>query len=231
MIKRCLQGLVIFALLPAAGIAQDTPANDGSIKKGTFVLGSYFNFSTVKTTKTRIRGFDAETSTVKLGGNVTVGTLTSNKWALLLNAGYTSTSTSTPQVIGTGNAATLVNLTSFQSDFAIAPSVRYYKFVSEGYYLFIQGATQFTFGTLALDEFDKFDNVVHYDFNTTGFGINLSPGFTAFLTKKLSTEIAIGVLGFSVYNGSDSKGNKTQTTSFQSLFYQNSVSLGFVYYL
>jgi hypothetical protein len=211
--------------------AQEAPANDASIKKGTVIVGSYFNFSAVNASKDRVNGFDTKSSTIKLGGNLTFGKMVSNKWGLLLNAGYTSSSATTPITVGQGNNATVYNLSTFQSDFAIAPSLRYYKFVSEGYYLFVQTSAQFTFGTLSLDDFDKSNVLVHYNFNTHGFGMGISPGLTYFMTKKLSTEIAIGVLGFSSFNGKDDKGNTTQTTVFQSFFYQNSVSLGFVYYL
>jgi len=219
------------SLLVPSVSAQEAPANDASIKKGTTILGSYFNFSSTNFSKDRVNGFDTQSSTIKLGGNLTFGKMVSNKWGLLLNAGYTSSNSTTPVIVGQGNSATLYNLNSFESDFTLAPSVRYYKFVSEGYYLFVQTAAQFTFGTLALDEFDKSGGLVHYSFNTNGFGMGLSPGLTYFMTKKLSTEIAIGVIGFSTYSGKDDKGNTTQTTVFQSLFYQNSVSLGFVYYL
>jgi hypothetical protein len=205
--------------------------DDVPIKKGTFILGSYFNFSVLNTSRDRARGFDTETSTTRLGGDVTMGKLFTDHWAWVLNFGYTSTSASNPQVVGTGASATLYNLKSEQNDFKITPSLRYYKAVGEGYYLFIQTSAQVTFGTLASDELDKNDLPIHYNFNTVGFGMGVSPGMCYFVSKKLSTDISIGMIGFSILNGKDNYGNKTQISNFQSLFYQNSISLGFVYYL
>jgi hypothetical protein len=205
--------------------------DDLPIKKGTFIIGSYFNFSTLNTSRNRIKGFDTETSTIRLGGDVTTGKMFTDHWGFVVNLGYTSTSSSSPQVIGTGPNAVLYNLKTSQNDFKITPALRYYKPVGEGYYLFIQTAAQVSFGTLSSDEFDKNDNLIRYDFNTTGFGMGISPGLCYFMSKKLSTDISIGMIGFSILNGKDNYGNKTQITNFQSLFYQNSISLGFVFYL
>jgi hypothetical protein len=232
----CLMFIILIVNLccTSSGSAQDSELKsdtDAPIKKGTFIIGSYFNFSTLNTSRDRIKGFDTQTSNIRLGGDFTAGKMISNHWGFIVNLGYTSTSSSTPQVNGTGASAILYNLKSSQSDFVVMPALRYYKVVSDGYYLFIQTSAHFSFGSISSDEFDKNDNLVHYDFSTTGFGMGISPGLTYFMTKKLSTEISIGILGFSVLNGKDNYGNKTQTTNFQSLFYQNSVSLGFVYYL
>lgn len=202
-------------------------ADEVQLKKGTRLIGSYFNFSTSNTTKTKAKGIDTEASQIKLGGNVTVGRMLSNHWGLLLNAGFVSTRTSTPQLI----KGSLYNLEDSRSDFTIAPSLRYYKFVSDGYYLFIQYTVYASAGTLVNVELDKNDNVFRYTYKTNGLGMGISPGFTYFMTKKLSTEISIGVLGYSTLSGKDAFGNKTQVKAFQSLFYQNSVSLGFVLYL
>jgi|GEM_PF-3179240 len=208
-------------------LAVSEATNDGSIKKGTTIVGAYFNFSTTNTTTVRVRGLTTESSVVKLGGNVTAGKMISDHWGLLLNVGYQSSNTTTPTVVN----GTLYNPINDRSDFIVSPSFRRYKNVSEGIFLFIQTSVMMSVGTLTADEFDKNDKLIRYNFNTTGFGAGISPGMTYFVNKKLSTEIAIGVIGFSVYNGKDSLGNTTQTNSFQSLFYQNSVSLGFVYYL
>jgi hypothetical protein len=201
--------------------------DDRSIKKGTTIIGAYFNFSTSKTTTVRVKGLTTESSVDKLGGNATFGKMVSDHWGLLLNLGFENSNTVTPTVVN----GTLYNPINDRNDFIITPSVRHYRNVAEGIYVFIQGSMTFSKGTLTADEFDKFDQLIRYNYNTTGFGMGISPGVTYFLNKKLSTEIAIGVIGFSVYNGKDSLGNTTQTNGFQALFYQNSVSLGFVYYL
>jgi hypothetical protein len=228
---RALAMCMLFRISTSLGQSQSTPpveaTNDGSIKNGTTIIGAYFNFSTSKTSTVRVKGLTTESSVDKLGGNVTAGKMVSDHWGLLLNLGYSSANTVTPTVVN----GTLYNPVNDRSDFIISPSVRHYRNVAEGIYIFIQGSVTFSKGTLTADEFDKFDQLVRYDYNTTGFGMGISPGVTYFLNKKLSTEIAIGVIGFSVYNGKDSLGNTTQTNGFQALFYQNSVSLGFVYYL
>lgn len=199
---------------------------DHLIKKGTTFLGSYFNFSNTTTSVNRVKGVDTQSSTIKLGGNATAGRMLSDHWGLLLNIGYVSSQTTTPAVVN----ATLYSLKETKSDFTIAPSVRYYQFVSEGIYFFLQGTVFISAGTQDTNEFDKNDNLVTYSFKTNGFGMGISPGVSYFLSKKLSTEISIGVLGFGTLSGKDVLGNTTQTNTFQSLFYQNSVSLGFVFY-
>lgn len=208
-----------------------TKEDDRSIKKGTLFIGSFFNFSALNSTRDRVKGFDTETKNIKLGGNLTAGKMLSDHWGLMLNLGYNSTSSTSPQIVGLGNNATLYNLNSTQNDFIIVPGIRYYKLVAEDTYLFVQSAAQISFGTLNSDELDKNQNIVNYNFNTNGFGFGISPGISYFMTKKLSSEIAIGVVGFSVYDGKDSLGNKVHVTNVQSLFYQSSVSLGFVLYL
>ncbi len=226
-----LTGMPVFAQLPKAEVSdaegpKPEEPNDGVIKKGTYLIGSYFNFTTTSTSKNKVRGIDTETSQIKLGGNFTAGKMLTDHWGFLINLGYVSTDNTTPQIVN----GTLYNMEESRADFTIAPSLRYYKLVNEGTYIFIQGTIQASVGTLNSDEFDKNDNVVEYKYKTTGFGVGIGPGITYFMTKKLSTEIAIGVIGYQTLNGKDDLGNKTQTNTFQSLFYQNSVSLGFVYY-
>ena len=116
-------------------------------------------------------------------------------------------------------------------DYVIAPSIRYYKLISEATYFFLQGTVFVSRGTSESDELDNNNNIVQLNFKTRGLGVSISPGFSYFMTKKLSTEIAIGVLGYSILHGEDGLGNKTDTKTFQSLLYLNSISLGFVYYL
>jgi hypothetical protein len=222
---------LMLTVTPHEATAQNTAlseaTNDGSIKKRTTIIGAYFNFSTSNTTTVRVKGLTTTSSVIKLGGNVTAGKMISDHWGMLLNLGYESANITTPVVVN----GTLYNPINNRSDFIITPSFRRYKNVSEGIFLFIQTSVMMSIGTLTADEFDKNDQLIRYTFNTTGFGAGISPGITYFMNKKLSTEIAIGVIGFSVYNGKDNLGNTTQTNGFQSLFYQNSVSLGFVYYL
>lgn len=117
-----------------------------------------------------------------------------------------------------------------RTDFLIAPAVRYYALVSEGTYFFVQGTIFVSRGTMQSQEFDA-GQIVNLNFKTNGFGVNISPGISCFMTDKLSTEISIGILGYSLFTGEDALGNKTETVTFQSLLYLNSISLGFVYYL
>lgn len=117
-----------------------------------------------------------------------------------------------------------------RTDFLIAPAVRYYALVSEGTYFFVQGTIFVSRGTMQSQEFDA-GQIVNLNFKTNGFGVNISPGISYFMTDKLSTEISIGILGYSLFTGEDALGNKTETVTFQSLLYLNSISLGFVYYL
>ena len=220
-----LVNLFIMCFQTLAQTPEDQP-NDGIIKKGTWLAGSYFNFSNSTTSKNRVFANDTESSQIKLGGNVTGGKMISDHWAFLLNLGYVSSKSVTPATLN----GTTYNLGDERSDLFIAPSFRYYQLMSEGTYFFVQGIVYTSFGTLNVDEFDRNNLVTTYNFNTNGLGFNISPGITYFMTKKLSTEIAIGILGYSILKGSDEFGNKTETDTFQFLFYQNSVSLGFVFY-
>ena len=147
-------------------------------------------------------------------------------WGLLLIAGYSQSSKVTPFTVG-GNSFTFEERTE---DYSFAPAVRYYKLIGDATYFFVQGGILFSRGNSQSDEFDG-TSIVTLDFKTTGFGAGISPGFSYFMTDKLSTEISIGLLGYSIFTGEDDKGNKTVSKTFQSLLYLNSVSLGFVYYL
>lgn len=60
--------------------------------------------------------------------------------------------------------------------------------------------------------------------------MKISPDISYFMTDRLSTEISIGILGYSKFSGEDDVGNKTETLTFQSLLYLDPISLGFVYY-
>lgn len=197
-----------------------------SIRKGKVMLGSYFNFSVSTIEKTRVNGINTDTDAVSAGINITTGKMLSDHWGLMLIAGYRKTSNSTPVTIGNYSAT----FEDSREDYIIAPSVRYYKLISDATYFFVQGNVYLSKGNTSDDEFDG-TSKVNVKLNTTGYGIGISPGFSYFMTDKLSTEISIGLLGYTILNGTDGKGNKTVTKTFSSLLYLNSVSLGFVYYL
>ena len=225
MLQRCM--MVFFFVSGKAVFGQDAQLNNGVITKGTTLAGSYFNFSTSNTTKTKVKGSVTESSLSKFGANFTVGKMISDNWGFLLNAGFSSMKSSTPDIVN----GVLYNLQESRNDYYIAPTFRYYRPISEGYFFFVQTSVLLSLGTLITDEFDKNDNLIRYSYNTHGYGFSISPGFTYFMTKKLATEISIGVLGYSSLNGKDDLGNTTHTSNLQFLFYQNSVSLGFVFYL
>lgn len=214
------------SLCPLAQDPLKEEPNNGVIKKGTLYAGAYFSFSTTNSTTTRVKAIDTETSFIRLGGNFTVGKMLSDHWGIHLNVGFSDTRTKIPQVVNT----VLYNLEEKQSSFFISPALRHYRLVTEGIYVFFQAYGYLSSGTIVTNEFDKNDNLVTYSYRTNGYGAGISPGFTYFTSKHLSTEISIGVVGFTVLNGKDDLGNTTKTTTIQSLFYQNSVSLGFVYY-
>jgi hypothetical protein len=205
---------------------EEKKSDEQSIKKGTKIIGAYLNFSTLNTTTVRAQGATTESAIQRLGGNVSAGKMTSDHWGLLLNLGYTSSNVTTPEAVN----GVIYNRTNARRDFVITPSVRNYRYVTDEIYAFVQMSINMSVGSLTFDEFDNNNALVRYNFNTTGFGVGISPGLTYFVNKKLSTEVAIGVIGYSIYNGKDSLGNTTRATNFQSLFYQSSVDLGFVYY-
>lgn len=226
----------IFRLLPVLALffsqacfAQDTmdePVEELSIRKGKVLLGSYFSFSASTVEKTRASGLNTESDVIAAGINITGGKMISDHWGLLLMAGYRQSSTSTP--ISAGTVSTVFEDT--REDYIISPAVRYYKLISDATYFFVQGNIFVSRGSSSTDEFDGTQKAT-INLNTQGFGFGISPGFSYFMTDKLSTEISIGILGYSILKGEDDKGNKTEAKTFQSLLYLNSVSLGFVYYL
>lgn len=204
----------------------DEPAEYVSIRKGRVLLGTYFNFSVATVEKTRTARIDTKSDVLDAGINITVGKMLSDRWGILIIGGYSQSSTTTPLTIG-GNS---FKLEDSKEDYTIAPAVRYYALISEATYFFIQGTVFLSRGTASTDEFNG-TGIDNLKFKTHGFGVGISPGISYFMTNKLSSEISIGVLGYSIFSGEDDLGNKTEARTFQSLLYLNSVSLGFVYYL
>ncbi|HRI78026.1 MAG TPA: hypothetical protein PLR06_00705 [Cyclobacteriaceae bacterium] len=202
-------------------------SEEESVHKGAVLLGAYFNFSLSTVTKTRVNRIDTQSDVTRIGLNLNGGKMLSDHWGLLLSVGYLESNATTP-VTFSGKSYTFEDNTS---NYVISPSIRYYKLISEATYFFVQGTASISRGTADSDELDDNNNIVHLNFNTRGWAVNISPGFSYFMTKKLSTEISIGILGYSVFNGEDGKGNQTETKTFQTLLYLNSVSLGFVFYL
>lgn len=223
---------LLFIVLFSASTAvhgQDTPEEPAeyvSIRKGKVLLGTYFNFSVSTVEKIRATSLDTKTDVLKAGINITGGKMLSDHWGILLIGGYSQSSSTTPVTVG----ANTYTFEDFKEDYTIAPAVRYYALISEATYFFVQGTVFVSRGTATSDEFNG-TNIVNLKLKTTGFGVGISPGISYFMTDKLSSEISIGVLGYSIISGEDDLGNKSEAKTFQSLLYLNSVSLGFVYYL
>jgi hypothetical protein len=220
-----LAGLIISSVCGAQD-TMDEPVEELSIRKGKVLLGSYFSFSASTVEKTRSSGFNTNSDVITAGINITGGKMISDHWGLLMVAGYRQSSSSTP--INVGTVSTVFDDT--REDYIISPAIRYYKLISDATYFFVQGNIFVSRGSSATDEFDGTQKVT-INLSTQGFGFGISPGFSYFMTDKLSTEISIGILGYSILKGEDDQGNKTVARTFQSLLYLNSVSLGFVYYL
>jgi hypothetical protein len=220
-----LTGLVI-SFASGAQDTMDEPTEELSIRKGKVLLGSYFSFSASTVEKTRASGLSTDSDVIAAGINITGGKMISDHWGLLMVAGYRQSSSSTP--INVGTVSTVFEDT--REDYIISPAIRYYKLISDATYFFVQGNIFVSRGSSSTDEFDGTQKVT-INLSTQGFGFGISPGFSYFMTDKLSTEISIGILGYSILKGEDDQGNKTIARTFQSLLYLNSVSLGFVYYL
>lgn len=227
MFKPMLLIFLFTSVLAADGQTSPTDStSDASIRKGKVLIGTYFDFSLSAVTKTRVNRLDTKSDVLQAGINITGGKMLSDRWGILISVGFNQASTSTPLTIG-GNS---IVFDEKKQDYTLAPSIRYYKLIGDATYFFLQGTFLFSRGTSEVDEFDG-TNVVQLNFKTQGYGVGISPGLSFFMTDKLSTEIAIGLLGYGVISGEDDKGNKTEAKIFQSLLYLNSVSLGFVYYL
>ncbi len=207
--------------------AQDTTATETlSIRKGKLLLGAYFDFQAGTVEKQRVNRVDTKSDLLQAGINITVGKMLSDRWGILLLAGYSQANTTTPVTVG----LTSITFEDQAESYSIAPAVRYYAPISEDVYFFMQGTAFISRGTSSTDEFDGTTKVT-VKLNTRGWGFGISPGISYFMTSKLSSEISIGLLGYSVLSGDDGLGNETTARTFQSLLYLNSVSLGFVYYL
>lgn len=218
--------LCLFLVAPLFSFAQEEEEKDEpSVKKGKVLLGAYFSFSASTVEKTRVNRY-TETDVIRTGINITVGKMLSDHWGLSLIAGYNRLSSNTP-VETPQFSGVFENL---QENYSIAPAVRYYVEISDATYFFVQGGIFVSRGKSRSDEFDGTSKVT-VNLETKGFGVGLNPGISYFMTDKLSTEISIGVLGYSIVSGEDESGNKTVARTFESLLYLNSVSLGFVYYL
>ena len=211
-------------------IEQDEP-NDGVIKKGTKIVGTFFNFGNTYNTTNLINNVKTGTQSLTLGGNVTGGYMISNRIAAIINIGVSSVKTTNfdEKTLLSGDA---VNQDINKINYTFTGSLRYYKLVSEGNYFFMQLSGQYVFGSETRNETDIVKNtqISSYSYNNTGGGLSLNPGFTSFISRKLAAEISIGVLGYTLITGADKRGDVTTNGGFQFLLYQNSVNLGFVYY-
>ena len=115
----------------------------------------------------------------------------SDHWGLLLSVGYLKSAVSTPITFN----GTLYSVEDNRLEYSIAPAVRYYSMINEATYFFLQGTVFLSRGTSDADELDNNNKIVQLNSKTSGFGVSISPGISYFLTKQLTTEIAIGVLG------------------------------------
>ncbi len=221
--------LITWASLSSISLnAQDTTATEKlSIRKGKVLLGTYFEFQAGTVEKTRVNRPGTNTDVLSASINITAGKMLSDKWGILLLAGYSQTDIATP-IPGSPTGA---NLATYAESYSIAPAVRYYAPISEEVWFFMQGAAFISRGKSSEDEIVPGSGITTVKLNTRGWGFGISPGISYFLTDKLSSEISIGLLGYSELSGNDGNGNETTARTFQSLLYLNSVSLGFVYYL
>ena len=214
----------------SSNIPHDEP-NDGVIKKGTILIGTFFSFGNTFNTELKANNVKSGVQSLTLGTNITSGYMISNKWAALLNIAFTHTKTTNFDV-STSVSGDPINQYVNRTNYIFTSGMRYYMPVSEGNYFFLQWTGQFTFGNDTRTEINITKNTqVGYNmFNDMGGGIYFNPGFTSFISKKLAAEISIGVLSYSIIQGKDPNGDTTLSGGFQFLLYQNSANLGFVYY-
>ena len=219
--------LILFSQLSGHCVFAQSSPQDEYIKKGTNLLGAFFNFSQ-SSDNTNISGTNLSLKTISntTGGNLTYGKMTSHRWGLLLNMGYSGSFASVP----TSSAGQIYNLETTRNELVISPSLRHYTFASQGNYFFISFSCQYRNGVLDTQQLDKNNNINNVNYNTNGFGAAISPGFTSFFSKKIAAEISIGALGFLNVSGKDAKGSTVQINTNQFLFYQNSVNLGLFCY-
>jgi hypothetical protein len=194
-----------------------------------FLIGTFFDFSTSDNTRTNITtGAYTGSSTQTYGGDLTAGFTLSRKWAFLVKGGY---SESMPYTYL--NEPGVGNITLYDDDivYSVTPTLRYYKELNEDNFFFLQARLPISFGTYTTQTFNSATYKINTDtYNKFGLGAFLMPGFSTFISKHISAEIAAGSFGYSYYDGKDAKGNTTHTGGFDGLLYLNSVSLGFVFY-
>jgi hypothetical protein len=210
--------------------SKEADTSEVHLTKKQLLLGVFVDFSSNDNTRTSASGVLTGTSTLTLGGDLTLGYMLSDKIGLLVKGGYTESRPLTyiNTIYTNGNNVTLKD---DDISYIVTPMLRYYKKLNDDNYLFLQVRVPFSFGTYTTQIYDINKRMITEDtYNKFGVGAYLVPGFTSFISKRLAAEIAAGSFGYSYYDGIDSKGNTTHVGGFDALLYINSVSLGFVFY-
>lgn len=204
--KKLLLGLFVIAAISV----------NAQIEKGKKFAG--INFNAGKT-----GGFVSNSSTVTASQSVfsfrflpKVGMMLSDNLGLGIAMGYDYKKTTTPNDLGT--------YTQIERDgkFLITPFLRYYKNVTEKFYLFGQAALPISVGShkqLKLN--DKANGTVD-DYPTTNisYGFDISLGANYFITDRIALETTFGLFNMGyISNVSVSSGSQTQSISHSSSTY------------
>jgi hypothetical protein len=188
--KKIFQLVIIGALTvaPFAGNAQ--------LKAGKFFIGG-----SAYVTSDQSANINGSTTTrnpgeTRLGLSPAAGYMLNDKWAALLELGYTTTIKDNKL---TGND----NKVESTPNFRIAVGARRYLMFGQRFGLFADGKLQISFGSTST----KQDNVIT-SYSSTSFSALAAPGIACFITDRLMLESQIGYLEF--YSSTNETGQDTK---------------------
>ena len=197
------------------------------LRARTPFIGAFFDIFWSEDTRTRADGAKAGTTEVNLGGDATIGYMLTDRWAILLNGGYTNNKKTLYLQDATGRNASPVSKESLGF---VAPAVRYYLPASDSTYFFLQAKLAFALGSLEEQSFTFKSGITSITYKEKALAARLNPGVTGFLSDHLAAEASIGVVGVSFLKATDSSGNARDVKNAQVLIYASSINLGLVYY-
>lgn len=181
---------LLLSLIAVSALAFTSQAQT---EKGKFMLGGNAEFNSVKS--------DAEGAKANTSFSVipNVGYFIADNIAIGTGVGYSQTKS-----IGDGQL----------ESFVVSPFGRYYANLSESFKFVGQLAVPLEFGTLK--DVDNAGEVGDKVGNTTSIGVNLSPGFAFFPTKKIAIELLLNGFSYENFSVDDEDGTTVKGQGYNS---------------
>ncbi|KLT67373.1 outer membrane beta-barrel protein [Pedobacter sp. BMA] len=184
---------LLLSLVAVAGLFYSANAQT---EKGKFILGGNVGFSSSK-----VEG--AVKSDIDFSVVPSIGYFVGNNFAIGTGVGYTYSKTVS------GGALNRNQVGAFQ----VSPFGRYYVGLSDQFKFFGQLSVPMAFGTAKTVDANG-DTGSKYA-STTSIGVNVSPGFAFFPTKRIGIEVSVNGLGYANNQiKEEATGAKTTSNSF-----------------